>query len=110
MASLLSDADRKQLLINGHRTAGGDEIDPPCVVRLFIPGTRAEWHLTEIDPDDEDLAFGLCDLGLGFPELGYVRFSELRSLSATSDFVVVKDNLFNDHRTLSTLAAEGRGQ
>jgi hypothetical protein len=32
--------------------------------------------LTEIDPDDEDLAFGLCDLGLGSPELGWVRLDD----------------------------------
>ena len=29
------------------------------------------------DPDDEDTAFGLCDLGLGRPEVGQVSLSAL---------------------------------
>jgi hypothetical protein len=37
------------------------------------------WLLTELDPEDGDLAFGLCDLGTGFPELASVRISELES-------------------------------
>jgi hypothetical protein len=32
-------------------------------------------------PEDPDIAFGLCDLGLGFPELGTVRISELQVLA-----------------------------
>jgi hypothetical protein len=34
----------------------------------------------ELDPDDEDLAWGLCDLGLGSPETGHVSVRELASI------------------------------
>jgi hypothetical protein len=34
-----------------------------------------------MDSADEDTLFGLCDLGEGFPELGYVSLEELTSLS-----------------------------
>ena len=35
---------------------------------------------SEMDPDDPDRLFGLCDLGLGSPELGYVSLAELKTI------------------------------
>jgi hypothetical protein len=55
-------------------------------VKLFAPDGNATWLLTEIDPDDGDRAFGLCDLGLGEPELGYVSLAELESVRARCGF------------------------
>jgi Protein of unknown function (DUF2958) len=46
------------------------------VVKLFTADGNATWLLTELNPDI-DLDFGLCDLGLGQPELGYVSLKEL---------------------------------
>ncbi|MET1755530.1 DUF2958 domain-containing protein [Novosphingobium sp. RD2P27] len=43
---------------------------PPSVIKLFTPDAQARSLLSEADPRDPDLAFGLCDLALGFPELG----------------------------------------
>lgn len=50
-------------------------------MRLFTTGKNASWLLTEIDPDDQDLAYGLCDLGLGAPRLDYLRLSHLVELA-----------------------------
>jgi Protein of unknown function (DUF2958) len=76
---LLTSAQRAKLLDNGHRQAAvkgtPDEIDFHPVVKLFNPCGAATWLLTEIDPDDETVAWGLCDLGMGFPEFGTVRDS-----------------------------------
>tara|TARA_Y100000590_G_scaffold259805_2_gene291831 strand:- start:3686 stop:4027 length:342 start_codon:yes stop_codon:yes gene_type:complete len=48
------------------------------VVKLFVcVGGNATWLLSDMDEDG--LAFGLCDLGLGFPELGYVDVNELEA-------------------------------
>jgi hypothetical protein len=33
-----------------------------------------------MDSADDDTMYGLCDLGMGYPELGYVSLSELQSL------------------------------
>jgi hypothetical protein len=33
------------------------------VVKLFCPWNGATWLLAELDPEDPDIAFGLCDLG-----------------------------------------------
>lgn len=37
---------------------------------------KAGWVLWEWEPETE-VGFGLCDLGLGFPEIGYVDMSEV---------------------------------
>src|ERR1700727_1512216 len=78
---LLTQAQREQLLDNGRRQAAvkgtPDEIDFHPVVKLFNPCGAATWLLTEIDPDDETVAWGLCDLGMGFPEFGTVSLTEL---------------------------------
>jgi hypothetical protein len=47
------------------------------VVKVFNPYGGATWLLTESDPDEPDRLFGLCDLGFGEPELGYVLRSEI---------------------------------
>jgi len=37
-----------------------------------------DWYITEKDMGDEQIqAFGLADLGMGFPELGYISIEEL---------------------------------
>lgn len=48
-------------------------------VWLFTPDANADWLLWEYDPE-ERIAFGLCDLGLGFPELGSVSIVEVEEL------------------------------
>lgn len=74
----LTPEQRQQLPAHGIRQQeqrGGS--DPYPVVKLFTPDGAATWLLAELDPDDSNIAFGLCDLGMGFPELGCVRLSEL---------------------------------
>ena len=34
-----------------------------------------------MNPQDEDAMYGLCDLGTGYPEIGYVRLSELQRVT-----------------------------
>jgi len=78
---LLTEAQRQQLLANGRRqraVQGTDgELDFVPVVKLF--GGPATYLLTELD-DDGDTAFGLCDLSMGYPELGSVSLGELQDL------------------------------
>jgi hypothetical protein len=52
-------------------------IDPVPVVRLFTPDAHATWLLAALDPADGDTAWGLIDLGIGMPELGTVKLSDL---------------------------------
>lgn len=105
---LLLDAHRQQLLANGARSAKGEDIDPYPVVKLFTPDAGATWLLTELDPDDPDIAFGLCDLGLGCPELGYVRLSEIEALRGALRLPVERDEHFYAYGPLSAYAAAAR--
>lgn len=49
--------------------------DMPAVY-IFTPDAAATWVLWEYDPTDQ-IAFGLCDLGMGFPEIGSVYVPEI---------------------------------
>jgi hypothetical protein len=104
----ITDEAFDRLLANGHRTAGGEPVDPPPVIKLFTPDAQATWLLTEIDPDDEDLAFGLCDLGLGCPELGYVRLTEIATVRGRYGLPVERDKTFAADKPLSVYADEAR--
>lgn len=53
--------------------------DHAPVVKLHSKYGKAIWLLSELDPVN-NIAFGLCDLGQGSPELSYVSLSDLASL------------------------------
>jgi DUF2958 family protein len=79
--TLMTQEQEQLLLTNGQHYAGrvtAEDFKP--VVKLFFPSNSATWLLSELDPNDPDIAFGLCDLGMGIPELGNVRLSELASV------------------------------
>ncbi len=76
------------------------------VVKLFTPDAGCTWLLTELDPDEPDIAFGLCDLGMGCPETGSVRISELESVRGRLGLHVERDLQFTATKTLSAYADE----
>ena len=82
--------------------------DPAPVVKLFTPDAGATWLLTEIDPTDYDRAFGLCDLGLGEPELGYVSLGELAAVRGPLRLPIERDAAFTGGKPLSEYAIEAR--
>lgn len=106
---LLTTSIRDQLLRNGRIRQALDEVgradaDFIPVVKLFTPDAGCTWLLTELDPEDEDIAFGLCDLGMGCPELGSVRISELESVRGRLSLPVERDLHFKAVRTISVYA------
>jgi hypothetical protein len=105
---LITDEQRAQLLANGRASAEGQDIDPLPIVKLFTPDAHATWLLTELDPEDGDTAFGLCDVGIGMPELGTVRISELASIVGPLKLPVERDLYFVAQRTLSDYARLAR--
>lgn len=76
-------AVRHVALANGVQSRAQADFDP-LLVKLFTPDAGATWLLSEIDPEDHDIAFGLCDLGLGFPELGFASLSDWPRCAACS--------------------------
>jgi hypothetical protein len=109
---LLTKELREKLLANGREQAKvkGTKTgrDFPPVVKFFYPAGAATWLITEADPDDDDLLFGLCDLGQGFPELGSVRLSELQSFRGVSGLGIERDKWFEGKAPLSRYAGAAR--
>lgn len=106
---LLTQSIRDQLLRNGQLRLTADEqgeSDPDFlpVVKFFTPDAGCTWLLTELDPEEPDIAFGLCDLGLGCPELGSVRISELESVRGRLGLPVERDRHFRPTQTISVYA------
>lgn len=111
---LLTAPERARLLANGQIRAQAERDNPDSsidfypVVKLFTPDAGCTWLLTEIDPDDSDRAFGLCDLGMGSPELGYVSLAELSAVRGGLGLPVERDLHFRPSKTLSGYAADAR--
>lgn len=101
---LITREQRALMLAHGVRSAAGEEIDPQPVVKLFTPDGACTWLLTELDPEDPDVAFGLCDLGMGFPELGSVRISKLAAVRGKLGLPVERDLFFAADKPLSGYA------
>ncbi len=100
---LLTRCQTFDLLRNGKANRNGEQDFKP-VVKLFTPWANATWLLTELSPDDHDIAFGLCDLGLGTPEIGYVSLAELRNLRGPGGLTVERDLSFKAEKTLQAYA------
>ena len=81
------------------------ESDRKPVVKYFNPAGSATWLISEID-DDGDLLFGLCDLGMGQPELGYVSLSELKTVKGPLGLGIERDLYWSADRTLSEYAKD----
>lgn len=76
----------------------GKENQKP-VVKFFNPCGAGTWLISEID-EDGDTLFGLCDLGMGCPELGYVSLSELKGIKLRFGLGIERDLHWNGEKTL----------
>jgi hypothetical protein len=103
---LISEDEREQLLSNGRAAAHGDRGDLLPVAKLFTPDAHAVWLLSELDPADGDTAYGLCDVGVGAPELAHVKLSDLEAIRGPNKLPVKRDLHFKPKRRISEYAAQ----
>lgn len=125
---LMTKAQRSKLEKNGHEqqeaTLRGRSLDFHPVVKLFTPWGGCTWLLSEICPVDQAgqvdqacpvdqadhgnqvIAFGLCDLGMGSPELGYVDLSEVANIRGPFGLRVERDMYFSPEKPISAYARE----
>jgi hypothetical protein len=106
---LLTQNQDQRMRANGAINAARAEKDGKTenfqpVVKLFCPWNGATCLLTELDPEDPDIAFGLCDLGMGCPELGSVRLSELAAIVGPGGLRIERDRHFRPTMTLQGYA------
>ncbi len=73
LKNLLTTQMRQQLQQNGL----SDEDDHVPVARLFSYDNKWSWLLVLQDQEDPDKVLCLADLGIGQPEVGYIRLSWL---------------------------------
>ena len=76
---IMTAAQEKKMIENfkqAMETGDGTKLKP--VIKLF-GGGACTWLLSEYEPEIRRF-FGLCDLGMGFPELGYVSRDELEAI------------------------------
>ena len=103
--TFLTEQQRAQMLASGAARARGEEVDPFPVVKLYTLDAGAVWLLSELDVDG-DRAYGLCDAGTGFPELGHVSLSALDGVRGPRGMRVVADPHFRARHSLSAYAAD----
>ena len=82
----------KEKMVKNHNDQDGTK-DFKAVLKLFDPTGASTWYLSELNPDD-NIAFGLCDLGVGCPELGYVSLNELSTLKVKMGLGIERDLYF----------------
>ncbi|MGY6283642.1 DUF2958 domain-containing protein [Methylorubrum extorquens] len=100
----LFDATSLELLLANGRNRDQDHAP---VIKVFNPTGAQTWLLSELDPYGDTL-FGLCDLGFGEPEMGYVSMSELLEVSRRLPIGLERDLYFQGTRPLSVYAGEAR--
>jgi hypothetical protein len=105
---LITKEIRTKLEANARKTEIEGEDDHRPVVKLFNPAGAATWLLTELYPGDPDIAFGLCDLGHGSPELGSVSITELEAIKGPLGIGIERDMYFTADKTISEYAAAAR--
>ena len=103
----------RKLIEQGRATAaayaeGQEPPDHKPVVKLFTPDANCTWLIAELDPDEPDIAYGLCDLGLGCAELGSVRISEIERVRGPFGLKPERDRSFQANRSLGEYAAIAR--
>jgi len=107
--ALIPDELLAKLIENGRISEERDGFDPFPVVKLFTPDAGATWLITEACPEGEDVRlFGLCDLGMGCPELGYAMLSEIEDVRGKLGLSVERDLHFKAEHRLSTYAENAR--
>lgn len=104
MLPLIDSASRELLLANGNVQK---EQDHRPVVKIFNPTGGQTWLISEMASDGDTL-FGLADLGMGEPEMGYISLSELLDVSAALPIGLERDLSFRANKTLSEYARDAR--
>ena len=109
MNLLTKDLTAKLIANRSRRQLGGSvsDLDHRPVVKFFNPCGAGTWLFSELD-EDGDTLFGLCDLGMGSPELGYASLSELASTKLSFGLGIERDRNFRADKTLTEYATQAR--
>jgi len=76
------------------------------VVKFFNPCGAGTWLISDMDEDG--ICFGLCDLGMGTPELGTVSIQELQSVNVGFGLGIERDIHWEATKSLMDYANDAR--
>jgi len=96
----------KEIAAKLSKNIGDANVDMPYL-KLFSPVGAATWLISEYDEETGNL-FGLCDLGMGFPELGSVSLHELESITLPMGLTIERDIFFEPSKTLAGYASAAK--
>lgn len=110
MCRLIPQELQEKMIENAWDVLKGRGSDHPPIIKLFSIAGNATWLLSELSPFEPTIAYGLCDLGMGFPELGYVSLEELESIQHPSLPIplIVQDEHFDAEYLMSIYAEAAR--
>ena len=98
---LITKEIRKKLLANH-----GHDGNAQPQLKLLAPWGAATWLISEMDPEDENFLFGLCDLGMGSPEVGSVYLPELQEVEGPFGLKIERDLYWSPEKTLAEYTDE----
>ena len=101
---LITSAQREKLLANG-ANRGADHMP---VLKLFNPCGAGTWLVTELDPEEPSVVFGLADLGFGSPEVGSFSLEELEAFKGPFGLGIERDLYFEGKFSLAVYAEAAR--
>lgn len=107
--TILTDDLREKLIKIGCDVENGAnefELQPP--VKLFNPCGAGTWLISFLYPDNPDIAFGLADLGQGFPETGDIYLPGLENFRGRFGLGIERDIYFKPEKSLGEYADEAR--
>lgn len=103
---------RDKLLANGRKQQEalqtGEEIDFVPVVRLMDRDTGCCWLLTELDPENPEIAYALSDYQNGNAELEELSLTELQAACRGTAFGIEIDTEWTPAGTLSAYVAAAK--
>ena len=105
---LITKAEMDKLLANGKKSPTDPSFDPKPVIKLFNPVGAGTWLISEIDPENPDIAFGLADLGAGSPELGSISLAEIKAVRLRFGLKIERDRHFTPTMTIGQYADAAR--
>ena len=108
----VTDAQFDLLLANGLISRDHQQrdahFDPAPVVKLYLPGSDFAWLIAELDPEAPTIGWGLADLGVGFPELGFVDLQEIHEACAKRRVYIAQDWDFRAAKSVGQYARDAR--
>ena len=108
MTALIMPEQHAQLLANGAAYGTDETFDPPPVVKLFTPDAACTWLLTHAEPECPGVAWGLVDLGLGYPETGFLYLSNVVIVRGRLGLRVERDLHFKARKPLSAYTRDAQ--